>query len=100
MREEDTQFISRLSSGALEKMRGLGLRNIGEASAWFAAAEHDKGKEGSRWASFFSGGKEDGEFGAAAVNTDFSPLQRERLQAAVTALEQNKIALAGQTTLT
>ncbi|RWX43807.1 hypothetical protein H206_02443 [Candidatus Electrothrix aarhusensis] len=32
------------------------------------------------------------------MNTDFSPLQRERLQYAVTALEQNKIALIKQTT--
>ncbi|MCI5165099.1 MAG: DEAD/DEAH box helicase [Candidatus Electrothrix sp. GM3_4] len=85
LHEEEIQFIPRLSKGALEKMRGLGLRNIGEASAWFAGHEHRKGT--ARRAPTES-----------PMNTDFSPMQRERLQYAVTALEQNKIALIEQTT--
>ncbi|MGB5687588.1 MAG: hypothetical protein WBM35_17400, partial [Candidatus Electrothrix sp.] len=85
LQEEDIQFIPRLSKGALEKMRALGLRNIGAASAWFAGHEHRKGT--ARRAPTES-----------PMNTDFSPAQRERLQYAVTALEQNKIALIKQTT--
>ncbi|CAK8717217.1 hypothetical protein GMJAKD_06435 [Candidatus Electrothrix aarhusensis] len=81
LHEEDIQFIPRLSKGALEKMRGLGLRNIGEASAWFAGHRRGTARRAP-----------------TTVNTDFSPAQRERLQCAVTALEQNKIALIGQTT--
>ncbi|MCI5211161.1 MAG: hypothetical protein D3910_20795, partial [Candidatus Electrothrix sp. ATG2] len=71
LQEEDIQFIPRLSKGALEKMRALGLRNIEEASAWFV----DPRRGGSR---------------TAPTNTDFSPAQKERLQYAVTALQENK----------
>ncbi len=85
LQEEDIQFIPGLSQGALEKMRGLGLRDIGAASAWFVGHEHRKGT--ARRAPTES-----------PMNTDFSPMQRERLQCAVTALEQNKIALIEQTT--
>jgi hypothetical protein len=92
LHEEDIQFIPRLSKGALEKMRGLGLRNIGEASAWFA-----DNSVGARHAVPLRTGQAQGP-APTTVNTDFSPAQRERLQCAVTALEQNKIALIGQTT--
>ncbi len=81
LHEEDIQFIPRLSKGVLEKMRALGLRNIGEASAWFAEHGHRKGTARR-----------------APTNTEFSPMQRERLQCAVTALQENKIILTRQTT--
>ncbi|WLE97567.1 MAG: DEAD/DEAH box helicase [Candidatus Electrothrix communis] len=94
LHEEDIQFIPRLSKGALEKMRGLGLRNIGEASAWFA-----DNSVGARHAvPLRTGQAQEPAPTTCTINTDFSPMQRERLQCAVTALEQNKIALTGQTT--
>ncbi|MCI5137186.1 MAG: hypothetical protein D3922_01940, partial [Candidatus Electrothrix sp. AR1] len=85
LHEEDIQFIPGLSKGALKKMRGLGLRDIGAASAWFAGHEHRKGT--ARRAPT-----------EPPMNTDFSPAQRERLQHAVTALQENKIIITRQTT--
>ncbi|MCI5151219.1 MAG: hypothetical protein D3916_17855, partial [Candidatus Electrothrix sp. MAN1_4] len=99
LHEEDIQFIPRLSTGALEKMRALGLRNIEEASAWFADA-----RRGEPLCSPLpnSSGQDPVHTGPApttcTVNTDFSPAQKERLHCAVTALQENKIILHQQTT--
>jgi Lhr-like helicase len=98
LHEEDIQFIPRISKGALEKMQALGLRNIEEASAWFAGA-----RRGEPLCSPLPAGHI-GTTGQAqgpaptTVNTDFSPAQRERLHSAVTALQENKIARIGQRT--
>ncbi|MCW5213138.1 DEAD/DEAH box helicase, partial [Desulfobulbus sp. TB] len=91
LHEEDIQFIPQLSKGALEKMQALGLRNIGEASAWFA----DNSVGAARHAVPLRTGQAQGP---APTNTDFSPGQRERLQHAVTALQENKIIITRQTT--
>ncbi|MCI5143335.1 MAG: hypothetical protein D3909_16750, partial [Candidatus Electrothrix sp. ATG1] len=95
LHEEDIQFIPRLSKGALEKMRALGLRNIEEASAWFA-----DNSVGTRHAVSLGTGQAQGPAPTTtySVNTDFSPAQRERLQSAVTALQENKIIRTRQTT--
>ncbi len=90
LQEEDIQFIPRLSKGALEKMRALGLRNIEDATAWFT-----DGSVGARRAVPLRTGQAQGP---APTNTDFSPAQRERLQHAVTALQENTIIFTRQTT--
>ena len=94
LHEEDIQFIPRLSTGALEKMRALGLRNIEEASAWFA-----DGSVGARRAVSLRTGQAQGPAPTTcSINTDFTPRQRERLHSALTALQENKIIRTGQTT--
>ncbi|WP_339133635.1 MAG: DEAD/DEAH box helicase [Candidatus Electrothrix sp. GW3-4] len=94
LHEEDIQFIPRLSQGALEKMRGLGLRNIEEASDCFA-----DGFVGTRRAVPLRAGQAQGPAPTTCiVNTDFSPAQREGLHNAVTALHENKIILTRQRT--
>ncbi|XOF34312.1 MAG: DEAD/DEAH box helicase [Candidatus Electrothrix sp. YB6] len=94
LHEEDIQFIPRLSQGALEKMRALDLRNIEDASAWFA-----DGFVGARRAVPLCAGQAQGPAPTTCiVNTDFSPAQREGLHNAVTALHENKIILTRQRT--
>ncbi|CAK8716175.1 hypothetical protein GKODMF_07770 [Candidatus Electrothrix gigas] len=94
LHEEDIQFIPRLSQGALEKMRALSLRNIEEASVWFA-----DNSVGTRHAVSLRTGQAQGPAPTTCiVNTDFSPAQREGLHNAVTALQENKIILTRQRT--
>ncbi|MCI5197320.1 MAG: DEAD/DEAH box helicase, partial [Candidatus Electrothrix sp. AW5] len=95
LHEEDIQFIPRLSTGALEKMRALGLRNIEEASAWFT-----DNPVGTRHAVSLGTGQAQGPAPTTtySVNTDFSPAQREHLHNAVTALQENKIIRTQQIT--
>jgi hypothetical protein len=94
LHEEDIQFIPRLSQGALEKMRALSLRNIEEASAWFA-----DDRRGESLCSPLPTGQAQGPAPTTCtVNTDFSPAQREGLHNAVTALQENKIILTRQRT--
>ncbi|MCI5126260.1 MAG: Lhr-like helicase, partial [Candidatus Electrothrix sp. AR5] len=92
LQEEDIQFIPRLSKGALEKMQALGLRNLEDTSTWFT-----DNSVGARHAVPLRTGQAQGP-APTTVNTDFSPAQRERLQHAVTALQENKIIITRQTT--
>ncbi|WPD24415.1 MAG: DEAD/DEAH box helicase [Candidatus Electrothrix scaldis] len=97
LHEEDIQFIPRLSKGALEKMRGLGLRNIEEASAWFA--DDRRGESLCSPLPSYSGYRRGTARRApTTMNTDFSPAQREGLHNAVMALQENKIILTQQRT--
>ncbi|MCI5130388.1 MAG: DEAD/DEAH box helicase, partial [Candidatus Electrothrix sp. EH2] len=97
LHEEDIQFIPRLSQGALEKMRALSLRNIEEASAWFA--DDRRGEPLCSPLPSYSGYRRGTARRApTTINTDFSPAQREGLHNAVTALQENKIILTRQQT--
>ncbi|MCI5133590.1 MAG: DEAD/DEAH box helicase, partial [Candidatus Electrothrix sp. AW2] len=95
LHEEDVQFIPRLFQGALEKMRALSLRNIEEASVWFA-----DNSVGTRHAVSLRTGQAQGPAPTTTctINTDFSPAQRKGLHNAVTALQENKIILTRQRT--
>jgi superfamily II DNA/RNA helicase len=78
---EDVQFLPRLTRGALQKMRSLGLKSLDEALAWFTASGKEKGS---------GTGRPD----SSCRNTPFGPSQKERLHAAIHALVHNRIGVA------
>ena len=107
--EEDIQFIPRLSHGELLKLRALKLQDIGATAAWFSDRNDEKRQknhtserssaaivsdgEGIRPAPFVGNDPSVAfdDSHAQMVATDFSPVQKERLQTSVNALIDNKI---------
>jgi hypothetical protein len=96
--EEDVQFIPYLTSGALQKIRSLGMKSLEETSAWFASCSQknaiDTGQPpvSPQSLSLACGAN------ASSGNTRFAPLQRERIQGALNALLHNKIAIVKKKT--
>lgn len=99
MTKEEVQFLPRMTSGTLKKMRSLGLKSLEEASAWFASSSQKNSINTEQQpVSSQSLSPDCGANASSGNRPPFVPLQRERLQGALNALLHNKIAIVKKKT--
>jgi len=97
--EEDIQFLPRMTSGTLQKMRYLNLKSLEEASACFESS-HQKDAIDTRQppVSFQSLSPACGVNDSSDNTLPFALLQKKRFQGSLNALLHNKIAIVKKKT--